>query len=96
MPARGLVFVAAISLVGCTYTLSDGDCGRYRDRLEGWAKDKSKKAAADSDAAPRQVIDDKAGGIEFMKTCAGTTVSKGAHGCMEKAGDEAAFFKCLE
>lgn len=72
----------ALLLAGCTQTLSEGDCGRYRDRLKGWGEKKGK--------LDQKAIDD------FMKTCAGSTVSRGTAKCLENAQDEATFFRCLE
>jgi hypothetical protein len=67
---------------GCTRTLDDVDCGRYRDRLVAWGERKGK--------LDHKTVDD------FMKTCAGSTVSRGTATCLEAAQDEASFFKCLE
>lgn len=77
-----LVASLALLAASCTQTLSEQDCARYRDRLKAWGEQKGK-------------LDDKA--IEdFMKTCAGATVSRSTARCLEAAQDEATFFKCLE
>jgi hypothetical protein len=81
-----LVLVVAVVLAavasGCSYTLTEPDCSRYRDRLIEWAAAKG--------------ADRKSAAEEFYKTCPGTPVSKSTHKCLEKAGDEAAFMKCLD
>ncbi|GAC1352691.1 MAG: hypothetical protein NVSMB1_18080 [Polyangiales bacterium] len=112
--ASALYLALVIELVGCTRTLTEGDCARYRDRLEGWAQGKSapatKTTASAAAVAPDadSSVDAASGGsessaketngveVEFMKTCAGTTVSRGAHSCLEAATDETSFFRCLE
>jgi len=80
----GLVFVAglACAVAGCTTTLSDQDCARYRDKLIAWAAAKG--------------VDKKDEADEFMKSCPGTTISKGTKKCLENATDADAFQKCLE
>lgn len=85
--ARGTLslLVSALALagaVGCSTTLTEDECRTYRDRLVDWAakKGEDRKAAAD----------------EFLKSCAGTKVSRGAHACMNKATDEKTFMACLE
>lgn len=77
-----MAFVVPQLVSGCSYTLSESDCVRYRDKLIGWAaaKGADRKSAAD----------------DFYKSCSGTTVSKRTHTCLEQAGDEDAFMKCLE
>lgn len=81
---RRALLVAVLLVLGasCTQTLSEADCGRYRDRLRAWGEKKGK--------LDQKSIDD------FMKTCAGSTVSRNTAKCLEAAPDEAAFFKCLE
>lgn len=81
--ASSAVLACALAFAGCTQTLTESDCTRYRDRLLGWAEQKKGKL-------DRKSID------EFMKSCAGTTVSKATARCLERAGDETTFFKCLE
>jgi hypothetical protein len=76
-----LVAVSSIVASGCSYTLTEPDCSRYRDHLIAWAAAKG--------------ADRKAAAEEFYKTCPGTPVSKSTHDCLEKATDEAAFMKCL-
>ena len=76
----GACVVASI-VGGCSYTLTDSDCSRYRDHLVDWAAAKG--------------ADRKEAAMEFYKTCPGTPVSKSTHACLEKASDEAAFMKCL-
>jgi hypothetical protein len=77
-----VLLVSAAALAGCTQTLSEADCSRYRDRLKGWGEKKGK--------LDQKSLDD------FMKTCAGSTVSRSTARCLEAASDETAFFKCLE
>jgi hypothetical protein len=74
--------LAALSLCGCTTTLSEADCGRYRDKLIAWAAAKG--------------VDKKSEAEEFMKSCPGTNISKATKRCLESATDDAAFQKCLE
>jgi hypothetical protein len=75
--------LSLLLLCGCTQTLGQEDCARYRDRLRQWAE--QKKGKQDPKATD-----------EFMKSCAGTTVSKNTAKCLENAGDETTFFKCFE
>jgi hypothetical protein len=78
-----LALLAIGAIAGCrSYTLTQQDCEAYRDRLESWAKAKGKESQEAADA--------------FMKKCPGTTISRGTHECLDKATDEASFFKCLE
>lgn len=79
---RAAVLLAVLLVSGCTQTLNEGDCTRYRDRLRGWGEKKGK--------LEQKSLED------FMKTCAGTTVSRSTARCLEAAQDEATFFKCLE
>lgn len=74
------LFVA--SLAGCTTTLSEQDCARYRDKLVGWAKQKGVDKTTEAD--------------EFMKSCPGTTISRTTKRCLENAPDAETFQKCLE
>lgn len=76
------LLASLVFVVGCSQTLTDGDCSRYRDRLKSWADKKGR-------------VDPGAGAV-FMKSCVGSTVSKKTATCMEAATDEAAFVKCLE
>ena len=76
------LLLLCVLLTGCTQTLSEADCTRYRDRLRSWAE---KKGRVDPTAADA-----------FMKSCVGSTVSRGTAKCLESATDEAAFVKCLE
>lgn len=87
--AAALFAIAALAatacggLAGCrSHTLSDDDCAKYRGRLEGWARAKGKESAQAS--------------ADFARSCPGTVISRGTHECLERAGDEAAFFRCLE
>jgi hypothetical protein len=85
MRVAGLLVALSLvgALAGCrSYTLTPDDCARYREKLEGWARAKGKQSQQAS--------------IDFAKSCPGTTISRGTHDCLEKAGDEAAFFRCLE
>ncbi len=84
MRAASLVLGATLALAApaCTQTLSEQDCARYRDRLKAWGESKGK--------LDEKAIDD------FMKTCAGATVSRSTARCLEAAQDEATFFRCLE
>ena len=77
----GAIAMLATFASGCSYTLTDSDCSRYRDRLVEWAAAKG--------------ADRKEAAAEFYKTCPGTPVSKSTHVCLEKASEEAAFMKCL-
>jgi len=79
-----LLLLAALSVGGCSRTLTQEDCGRFRDRLRAWADQKG-KAKSDPKAAET-----------FMQSCIGTTVSRRTARCMELANDEAAFFRCLD
>jgi hypothetical protein len=104
--------LVALELSACSYTLSENDCATYRDRLEGWASAKATKPSAKppapsaspppsaSSAAPMAPAPSANGqptpAEQFMKTCAGSTVTRGAHNCMERAHNEAEFFGCLE
>jgi acyl-CoA-binding protein len=86
-PARaGLlvaIFALAASTVACrSYTLTQPDCEEYRAKLEAWAKAKGKQS--------------KEAAEKFAKSCPGTVISKRTHDCLEKAGDETAFFQCLD
>jgi len=74
--------VAALFLSGCTTTLSEQDCERYRDKLVAWAAGKG--------------VDKKDEADTFMKSCPGTTISKSTKKCLEGATDDVAFQKCLE
>lgn len=76
-----LLLVLGVTL-GCTQTLSEADCSRHRDRLRSWGE---KKGRLDQKALDG-----------FMKTCAGSTVSRATARCLEAAQDEASFFRCLE
>jgi hypothetical protein len=80
-PSR-LFAVAILALAGCTTTLSEQDCARYRDKLIAWAAEKG--------------VDKKAEAETFMQSCPGTNISKGTKRCLESATDDAAFQKCLE
>lgn len=74
---------AALLTASCgNVTLTKQDCERYRDHLVEWGKAKG--------SVDQQKVDD------FMSACPGAVVSRSAHGCLEKAGDEGSFFKCLE
>lgn len=77
-----LLALALVLCSGCTQVLSETDCGRFRDRLKSWGEKKGK--------LDQKKLDD------FMKTCAGSTVSRSTARCLEAAQDEASFFKCLE
>lgn len=77
-----LALVFLVPLSGCTQTLTDADCSRYRDRLKSWA---DKKGRVDPGA-----------GAAFMKSCVGSTVSRKTATCLESATDESVFVKCLE
>jgi hypothetical protein len=73
----------AASTVACrSYTLTQPDCEEYRAKLETWAKAKGKQS--------------KEAAEKFAKSCPGTVISRRTHDCLEKAGDEAAFFRCLD
>ncbi len=76
------LLVVAVSLAGCTTTLNEQDCARYRDKLVAWAAAKGQDRREEAEA--------------FMKTCPGTTISRGTKKCMERATDDVAFMKCLE
>jgi len=65
---RGLCALACLLLCGCTTTLNDQDCARYRDKLIGWAAAKG--------------VDKKAEAEEFMKSCPGTHISKATKRCL--------------
>jgi hypothetical protein len=80
---KTIALVLALSLTGCSYTLSDSDCLTYRDRLRAWATRDGKPEAKDA-------------ADHFMKECPRTTISRRAHACLDRAGDEKAFFSCLE
>ncbi|MFI5300409.1 MAG: hypothetical protein ACHREM_20160 [Polyangiales bacterium] len=80
---RMMSLVVALSLSACSYTLTDNDCITYRDRLRSWATRDGKPEAKDA-------------ADHFMKECPRTTISKRAHECLDRAGDERAFFQCLE
>jgi hypothetical protein len=78
-----LAALSVASLPGCrSYTFTDADCAKYRDRLVDWAKAKGEDRNKEAE--------------EFMRSCQGTTVSRATHECLEKAADEQAFLKCLE
>ena len=79
--ASAVLVVSALLGSGCSYTLTEADCSRYRDRLVAWAAAKG--------------ADRKEAATEFYKTCPGTPVSKSTHACLEKAADETTFMKCL-
>ena len=83
-PVLALATLVAATLgAGCrSYTLTQADCDEFRQKLEGWAKAKGKES-------PEAVE-------KFNKTCPGTVISRGTRDCIEKAADEAAFFKCLD
>lgn len=81
MAAR-LFVLATLALSGCTTTLNEQDCARYRDKLVTWAAAKG--------------VDRREEAESFMKTCPGTTISRGTKKCMERATDDVAFMKCLE
>src|SRR5438874_7996411 len=74
--------ILSLSLSGCTTTLSEQDCERYRDKLVAWAAAKG--------------VDKKDEADTFMKSCPGTTISKSTKKCLEGATDDVAFQKCLE
>ena len=83
--ALSIAALAAVlsSTLGCrSYTLTQPDCEEFRAKLESWAKAKGKQS---QEAAER-----------FAKSCPGTVISKRTHDCLEKAGDEASFFRCLD
>ena len=79
---RAALLLAFVCALGCSQTLSEADCARHRDRLKGWGEKKGK--------LDQKPLDD------FMKTCAGSTVSRATARCLEAAQDEASFFRCLE
>ena len=81
-PSLRLCVSAILFVSGCTTTLNDQDCGRYRDKLIAWAAAKG--------------VDKKAEAEEFMKSCPGTNISKSTKKCLESATDDVAFMKCLE
>jgi hypothetical protein len=74
--------LAAVLLSGCTQTLSEADCAKYKDRLRVWAE---KKGRVDPTAADA-----------FMKSCTGASISRSTAKCLDNAGDETTFVKCLE
>ncbi len=82
--ARVALVLVALLASGCSRTLNQEDCGRFRDRLRAWGDQKG-KAKSDPKAAET-----------FMQSCVGTTVSRRTARCMELANDEAAFFRCLD
>jgi hypothetical protein len=71
-----------LALGGCSTTLNDQDCARYRDKLVAWAAQKG--------------VDKKEEADEFMKSCPGTVISRRTKKCLENAADDAEFQKCLE
>lgn len=83
--SRGLLALALLSAAaGCSRQLTQEDCARFRDRLRAWADQKG-KGQSDPKAADT-----------FMQSCVGTTVSRRTARCMERAADEASFFRCLD
>ena len=68
--------------LGCSQTLTETDCSKYKDRLRDWAE---KNGRVDPGAADA-----------FMKSCVGASVSRSTARCLENAQDETAFVKCLE
>jgi hypothetical protein len=77
----GLVLLGLVA-TGCTQTLGEADCARHRDRLKAWGEQKGK-------SDPKAIE-------EFMKTCAGATVSRRTARCLDAAGDETTFLQCLD
>lgn len=79
---KRLLLLLCIVSAGCSQTLTEADCAKYKDRLRAWAE---KKGRVDPGAADA-----------FMKSCVGASVSRSTAKCLENAGDEQAFVKCLE
>lgn len=77
-----LIALGALALAGCSTTLTEDDCARYRDRLVGWAQAKGADRKGEAEA--------------FMRSCPGTTIARSTKKCMEGAGDQEAFLRCLE
>ena len=76
------LLVLVVLLGGCSQTLTEADCGKYKDRLRVWAETKGRVDPGAADA--------------FMKSCVGASVSRSTARCLESAQDETAFVKCLE
>lgn len=79
---KRLALLLCFASLGCSQTLTEADCAKYKDRLRVWAE---KKGRVDPGAAEA-----------FMKSCVGASVSRSTAKCLENAGDETAFVKCLE
>jgi hypothetical protein len=81
--------VTFASVCGCSHTLTEGDCNRYREKLHGWAAARASASGVSEKSDPKAQQ-------QFLESCKGTAIPRSSHQCLERAADEQAFFACLE